>query len=76
MMTREYAGWLIKKGNYYYRPNWSGYTVSPLDAGRYTRSQATAEASVEPDNFTIEVAPEMLSDGIGAALTKLLQRGG
>jgi len=74
-MAREYAGWLIKKGGYYYRPNWSGYTVSALDAGRYTRSQAESEQRNEPENFTIDPAPETVPDGIGMALVTLLRRG-
>ena len=75
-MAKEYAGWLIRKGGYYYRPNWSGYTASALDAGRYTRSQAEAEKINEPENFTIEQAPETQPDGIGLALVRLLRRGG
>jgi hypothetical protein len=75
-MIRDYAGWLIKKGNYYYRPKWSGYTASKLDAGRYTREQAENEQRVEPDNFTIEAAPETLPGGVGAALNELLWLGG
>ena len=76
MADRDYAGWLIKKGRYYYRPNWSGYTVSRLDAGRYTRVQAEGECDIEPDNFTIEAAPETESGGIGNALHELLRMGG
>lgn len=55
---REYAGWLIKKRGYYYRPNWCGYTANAAEAGRYTRSQADRQAAVEPENFTIVPAPE------------------
>jgi hypothetical protein len=76
MSERDYAGWLIKKGQYYYRPNWCGYTVSRLDAGRYTRRQAEQQRDVEPHNFTIEAAPETESGGIGIALNELLRRGG
>lgn len=75
-MSREYAGYLIKKGNYYYRPRWSGYTVSKLDAGRYTLEQALHERSIEPDNFTYEAAPETEADGIGNEINRLLRRGG
>lgn len=76
MMRGDYAGWLIKKGRYYYRPNWSGYTVSQLDAGRYTRAQAEREQSIEPENFTIEPAPETQHDGIGNAINEILRMGG
>ena len=75
-MAREYAGWLIKKGNYYYRPNWSGYTVTKLDAGRYTRTQAENEQRIEPENFTIEAAPETEPDGIAREMARLLRRCG
>lgn len=72
----NYAGYLIKKGAYYYRPQWSGYTISKLDAGRYTLDQAQSEQRIEPDNFTIEVAPEMETDGVGKEIIRLLRRGG
>lgn len=39
---------LIKKGAYFYRPNKQGYTSFKFDAGRYTKADAEAEASVEP----------------------------
>ncbi|OHV81658.1 hypothetical protein [Rhizobium sp. LCM 4573] len=39
---------LIKKGSYFYRPNKQGYTSFKFDAGRYTKADAEAEASVEP----------------------------
>lgn len=71
----DYAGWLIKKGQYYYRPNWSGYTGTTLDAGRYTREQADREALIEPENFTVELAPEMVADGIGSEISRILRSG-
>jgi hypothetical protein len=40
--------YLIRKGGYYYRPNRCGYTATPHDAGRYTKEEAEAEASIEP----------------------------
>jgi len=40
--------YLIRKGGYFYRPNRCGYTVSPNEAGHYTREDAEAEAAVEP----------------------------
>jgi hypothetical protein len=74
-MAREgYAGYLIRKGNYYYRPRWSGYTKTTLDAGRYTLEQAQAEQRTEPDNFTIHPAPETLPNGITNELVRLLHR--
>jgi hypothetical protein len=72
-MSREYAGWLIKKGGYYYRPNWSGYTATSLDAGRYTLAQAEAERAIEPPNFTIHPAPETVTDGVGDELRRILR---
>lgn len=71
----DYAGWLIKKGSYYYRPNWSGYTAFKLDAGRYTRTQADQEAAIEPDNFTVEAAPETCPDGIGQEIIRIFRMG-
>ena len=70
---QEYAGWLIKKQDHYYRPNWAGYTKWTLDAGRYTMAQAKAEQAMEPDNFTIEPAPEMLPNGVGKFFMSLFQ---
>lgn len=43
--AREY---LIRKGGYYYRPNSHGYTTRKVEAGRYTKAEADAEAAVEP----------------------------
>jgi cell division protein FtsB len=40
--------WLIRKGGYYYRPRFCGYTTSPAEAGRYTKEEAEREAAVEP----------------------------
>jgi len=42
------ARYLIKKGAYFYRADKSGYTSFKFDAGRYTKEEAEAEASVEP----------------------------
>jgi hypothetical protein len=42
------AKYLIKKGAYFYRQKYQGYTNFKFDAGRYTKEQAEAEASVEP----------------------------
>lgn len=42
---REY---LIRKGGYYYRPDCQGYTTRKVEAGRYTKAEADAEAAVEP----------------------------
>lgn len=76
MKDEDYASCLIRKGNYYYRPRCQGYTVSKLDAGRYTPMQAKREAAVEPENFTIEIAPECVGGGIGDEINRLLRRGG
>jgi hypothetical protein len=43
--------WLIRKGGYYYRENWCGYTAEKIAAGRYTEKEARREAAVEPDNI-------------------------
>ncbi len=43
--AREY---LIRNGGYYYRPNSHGYTTRKVEAGRYTKAEADAEAAVEP----------------------------
>ena len=48
MTTEEPREWLIRKGGYFYRPNCAGYTTSKVEAGRYTKAKAEAEASVEP----------------------------
>lgn len=43
--------WLIRKGGYFYREKWCGYTTDKFAAGRYTRAEAEAEASKEPSNM-------------------------
>lgn len=45
--------WLIRKNGYFYRPNRSGYTMEKVAAGRYTKAEADAEASIEPENFKV-----------------------
>lgn len=40
--------YLIRKGGYYYRANYCGYTREISSAGRYTREEAEREASIEP----------------------------
>ena len=37
-----------RKDGYWYRPNRQGYTTVKAEAGRYTESEAKAEASIEP----------------------------
>lgn len=44
----ERREWLIRKDGYFYRPNCQGYTTRKIEAGRYTKAKAEAEASVEP----------------------------
>lgn len=44
----EIAEWLIKKGEFYYRPKKSGYTTRKCEAGRYTERDARLEAEIEP----------------------------
>lgn len=73
-MKDDYAGYLIKKGAYYYRPECAGYTGSRLDAGRYTHAQATRECSLEPDHFTMELAPECQPDGVANEILRMIRR--
>lgn len=40
--------WLIRKGAYFYRPNFCGYTTQKDQAGRYTEIEARKEAAVNP----------------------------
>lgn len=47
-MTNESRDYLIRKGGYYYRSNFRGYTTDPNSAGRYTRTEAEREAKIEP----------------------------
>lgn len=80
---------LIKKGSYFYRPNKQGYTSFKFDAGRYTKADAEAEASVEPwhmkaihqDEVPEDSAPDRHVAGLqakidkaGAAIKYLLDR--
>lgn len=46
--TEEPREWLIRKGGYFYRTDSCGYTTRKTEAGRYTKSRAEAEASIEP----------------------------
>lgn len=46
--TNEPRDYLIRKGGYYYRPGFSGYTAEISAAGRYTRTEAEREAAIEP----------------------------
>lgn len=48
MASDEPREWLIRKDGYYYRPNCQGYTTRKIEAGRYTKQKADAEAAVEP----------------------------
>lgn len=48
-MTAEMPrDWLIRKGGYFYRPGFCGYTTEKDQAGRYTEAEARREAAVEP----------------------------
>lgn len=31
---------MLRKNGYFYRPNWRGYTASPLEAGQYDTTEA------------------------------------
>lgn len=52
--------WVIRKRGYFYRPNRAGYTSSIHEAGRYTDSEAKAEAKVEPWRISAHPASEFL----------------
>jgi len=43
---------VIRKGGYFYRPNWCGYTASIYEAGRYYRSEAEKHAA-EVEGVTV-----------------------
>jgi hypothetical protein len=38
-------GVVIRKGGYFYRPDWCGYTASLAEAGRYQREVAERHAA-------------------------------
>ncbi|TCV66324.1 hypothetical protein [Neorhizobium sp. S3-V5DH] len=69
---------LIKKGSYFYRPNKQGYTSFKFDAGRYTKADAEAEASVEPwhmkaihqDDVPEDTSPDRHFAGLQAKIDK------
>ncbi len=71
-MTDKEVQYLIKKGGYFYREKWCGYTQFKFDAGRYTKAEAEAEASVEPWHMSAihenEVPDERESDKFIAEL--------
>ncbi|UIY28745.1 hypothetical protein LZK73_18640 [Neorhizobium galegae] len=70
---------LIKKGSYFYRPNKAGYTSFKFDAGRYTKADAEAEASVEPwhmkalhqDSVPDDTAPDRHVSELKAEIAEL-----
>jgi hypothetical protein len=47
-MAETPRDWLIRKGGYFYRPDFCGYTTRKDQAGRYTEAEARSEAAVEP----------------------------
>jgi hypothetical protein len=53
--------WLIRKNGLFYRPNRSGYTAYPFDAGLYTEDEAQAEARVE-SSISAHHASEFAAD--------------
>jgi hypothetical protein len=75
----EAVDYLIKKGSYFYRPNKQGYTSFKFDAGRYTKADAEAEASVEPwhmksihqDDVPEDTAPDKHISGLHAEINRL-----
>ncbi|MEO1092233.1 MAG: hypothetical protein AAFX81_16530 [Pseudomonadota bacterium] len=40
--------WVIRKSDYFYRPNCAGLTACACEAGVYTEAEAKAEASLDP----------------------------
>ncbi len=49
--------YLIRKGGYFYRPNFCGYTTDVAAAGRYSKEDAEAEATIEPRHMSAVPAP-------------------
>lgn len=44
MLNTELEAWVIRKGGYFYRENYQGYTSEIYTAGHYTQEDAEAEA--------------------------------
>ena len=51
--------YLIRKGVYFYRPNYQGYTTVKAEAGRYTKRDAEHEAAIEPKNMSAVKADDV-----------------
>ena len=50
---------VIRKGGYFYRPGWCGYTASIHEAGRYKRGEAEDHAA-NSEGVTVHRASEFL----------------
>lgn len=56
---------MIRKGGYYYRANWSGYTADLIAAGLYTKEEAQKACQVEPWHMdAIPAPPWVLSNSV------------
>lgn len=72
--TSEKREWLIKKGGYFYREKWCGYTTEKHAAGRYTEAEARREASCEPWHMLAIHQDEVPDDPHVAALVAEARR--
>jgi hypothetical protein len=52
-------GVVIRKGEYFYRPGWSGYTALITEAGRYDRDVAKQHA-LKAEGVTVHEIEEFL----------------
>jgi hypothetical protein len=73
--AKEY---LIRKDGYFYRPNCQGYTTRKIEAGRYTKAKAEAEAAVEPWHMSAvhqdDVPDEPAVADMNAEITRLQEQ--
>lgn len=71
----ERREWLIRKDGYFYRPNCQGYTTRKIEAGRYTKEKAEAEAAIEPWHMSAvhqdEVPDEPAVADLNATISRL-----
>jgi hypothetical protein len=70
----ERREWLIRKDGYFYRPNCQGYTTRKIEAGRYTKAKAEAEAAVEPWHMSAVHQDEVPDEPAVADLNDTISR--